>query len=66
MQVLAPDVEFTSLLFPFLVQEHRDVTVRLVPPHELAGAIGPEVDIVAFYNTEGDVDRTLDALLEAR
>ncbi len=29
--VLAPDVEFTSLLFPFLVQADRGVTVRLVP-----------------------------------
>lgn len=47
-RVLAPDVEFTSLLFPFLVQEERGVTVRLVPPDELAGAIGPEVDVVAF------------------
>ena len=47
-RVLAPDVEFTSLLFPFLVQEHRGVTVRLVAAHELADAIGPDVDVVAF------------------
>ena len=47
-RVLAPDVEFTSLLFPFLVQEHRGVTVRLVPASELASEIGPDVDIVAF------------------
>jgi selenocysteine lyase/cysteine desulfurase len=47
-RVLAPDVEFTSLLFPFLVQEHRGVTVRLVPAAELAGEIGPDVDVVAF------------------
>jgi selenocysteine lyase/cysteine desulfurase len=46
--VIAPDVEFTSLLFPFLVQEHRGVTVRLVPPRELPDAIGPETDVVAF------------------
>jgi selenocysteine lyase/cysteine desulfurase len=46
--VLAPDVEFTSLLFPFLVQERRGVTVRLVPPAELPGEIGPGVDVVAF------------------
>ena len=46
--MLAPDVEFTSLLFPFLVQEHRGVTVRLVAAHELADAIGPDVDVVAF------------------
>jgi len=47
-RVLAPDVEFTSLLFPFLVQEHRGVTVRLVPAAELVAEIGPEVDVVAF------------------
>jgi selenocysteine lyase/cysteine desulfurase len=47
-RVLAPNVEFTSLLFPFLVQEHRNVTVRLVPPSELVGAIGPDVNVVAF------------------
>jgi selenocysteine lyase/cysteine desulfurase len=46
--VLVPDVEFTSLLFPFLVQEHRGVTVRLVPTAELVGEIGPDVDVVAF------------------
>ena len=47
-RVLAPDVEFTSLLFPFLVQEHRGVSVRLVPAAELAGEIGPDVDVAAF------------------
>ena len=46
--MLVPDVEFTSLLFPFLVQEHRGVTVRLVPAAELAAEIGPDVDVVAF------------------
>ena len=46
--VLVPDVEFTSLLFPFLVQEHRGVTVRLVPASELVAEIGPGVDVVAF------------------
>ena len=47
-RVLSPDVEFTSLLFPFLVQEHRGVTVRLVPAAELVAEIGPDVDVVAF------------------
>lgn len=46
--VLVPDVEFTSLLFPFLVQEHRGVTVRLVPAGELACEIGADTDVVAF------------------
>ena len=47
-RVLVPDVEFTSLLFPFLVQEHRGVTVQLVPAAELVAEIGPDVDVVAF------------------
>ncbi len=47
-RVLAPDVEFTSVLFPFLVQESRGVSVRLVPAGELAGEIGTDVDVVAF------------------
>ena len=46
--VLVPDVEFTSLLFPFLVQEHRGVTVRLVPASELVAEIGSDTDVVAF------------------
>jgi len=47
-RVLAPDVEFTSLLFPFLAQEGRGVTVRTVPPRELAASIDGRTDVVAF------------------
>jgi selenocysteine lyase/cysteine desulfurase len=47
-RVLAPDVEFTSVLFPFMAQSHRGIRVDLVPAAELAGAIGPDVDVVAF------------------
>ena len=46
--VLAPDVEFTSLLFPLLLQAHRGVSTRLVPASSLADEIGPGVDVVAF------------------
>ncbi|MBM2821772.1 MAG: aminotransferase class [Thermoleophilia bacterium] len=66
-RVLAPDVEFTSLLFPFLVQEHRGVSVRLVPAAELAGEIGPDVDVVAFSAVQmatGEV-ADLDAIARA-
>ena len=47
-RVLAPEVEFTSVLFPFMAQERRGVSVRLVPAAELAGEIGADVDVVAF------------------
>ena len=46
--VLAPDIDFTSVLFPFMAQKHRGVSVRLVPATELVGEIGPGVDVVAF------------------
>jgi selenocysteine lyase/cysteine desulfurase len=66
-RILAPDVEFTSLLFPFLVQESRGVTVHLVPPKEVAGEIGRDVDVVAFSAVQmatGEV-ADLDAIAEA-
>jgi selenocysteine lyase/cysteine desulfurase len=47
-RVLVPDVEFTSTLFPFLVQEARGVVVQTVPPEQLAEAIDARTDVVAF------------------
>ena len=38
-RVLAPEPEFTSLLFPFLAQAERGVTVEVVPLDRLAEAI---------------------------
>ena len=46
--MLIPDIEFTSTLFPFLVQESRGLTVRTVSPSELVDAIDDSVDVVAF------------------
>ncbi|MEU5912067.1 aminotransferase class V-fold PLP-dependent enzyme [Micromonospora sp. NPDC047527] len=46
--VVVPDVEFTSNLFPWLVQEDRGVTVRTVPAEGLADAIDADTDLVAF------------------
>ncbi|MEA2298141.1 MAG: hypothetical protein QOF77_1077 [Solirubrobacteraceae bacterium] len=45
-RVVVPDVEFTSTLFPLLVQERLDV--RTVPSERLVEAIGDGVDAVAF------------------
>ncbi len=48
-RVLAPEGDFTSLLFPLLVQEDRGVTVRVVALENLAAAIDDDpVDLVAF------------------
>ena len=47
-RVVVPEVEFTSLLFPFLVQEARGVSVRTVPARALAEAIDGTTDVVAF------------------
>ncbi|HUG64774.1 MAG TPA: aminotransferase class V-fold PLP-dependent enzyme [Gaiellaceae bacterium] len=47
-RLLAPDVEFTSVLFPFMAQERRGVTVRLVPASDLADELSSAVDVVAF------------------
>jgi len=48
-RVIVPDVEFTSTLFPFLVQaERRRITVTTLPPSQIAEAIDGRTDLVAF------------------
>ncbi len=47
-RVLAPEIEFTSTLFPFLVEARRGITVHTVPAAELAGAVDETIDLVAF------------------
>ena len=54
-RVLAPDIEFTSNLWPFMV---RDLDVELVPADRLAEAIDARTDAVAFsavQSATGDV-----------
>ena len=66
-RVVVPEVEFTSLLFPFLVQEVRGVTVRTVPTARLAEAIDRDTDVVAFSAVQmstGEV-ADLDAIVAA-
>jgi selenocysteine lyase/cysteine desulfurase len=46
-RVLAPEIDFTSLLFPFLAQERRGVTVDVVPFERLAESIDARTDVVA-------------------
>jgi selenocysteine lyase/cysteine desulfurase len=46
-RVLSTEPEFVSLLFPFLAQEARGVTVDVVPVDRLAQAIDATTDVVA-------------------
>ncbi|WP_433538209.1 aminotransferase class V-fold PLP-dependent enzyme [Micromonospora sp. CA-249363] len=46
--VVVPEIEFTSNLFPWLVQEERGVIVRTVPADRLADAVDADTDVVAF------------------
>ena len=64
-RVIVPDVEFTSTLFPFMVQPGLEV--RTVPPARLAEAIDEQTGAVAFSAVQmstGEV-ADLDAILEA-
>src|ERR1700693_2195270 len=45
-RVVVPEIEFTSTLFPFLVQQRLDV--RTVPLAQLVDVIADGVDAVAF------------------
>ena len=64
-RVIVPEIEFTSTLFPFMVQPGLEV--RTVPPAELAGAIDAGTGMVAFSAVQmstGEV-ADLDAILAA-
>jgi selenocysteine lyase/cysteine desulfurase len=66
-RVLAPDIEFTSTLFPFLVQETRGVRVTTVAPGDLAEAVDASTDVVVFSAVQmstGEV-ADLDAVVAA-
>lgn len=47
-RVVVPDIEFTSNLFPWMVQEARGVEVVTVPAAKLADAIDERTGVVAY------------------
>jgi selenocysteine lyase/cysteine desulfurase len=52
IEVVVPDDEFTSVLYPLLVAEQaRDIRLRRVPFGDLAEAIGPGTGMAAFSLT---------------
>lgn len=66
-QVVTIAGDFTSIVFPFLVQAHRGVRVRQVPREQLAGAVTADTDLVVFSLAQS-ADGTLadvPAVLEA-
>ena len=70
-RVLAPEEDFTSLLFPFLAHADRGVVVTTVPLARLAEAVTPETDIVAASLVQSatgailDLDSVIDAARDA-
>ncbi len=66
-RVVAVEGDFTSLLFPLLVQQHRGITVRTVQLADLAEAVDQTTDLVAFSLVQSSDGRIadLDAVCEA-
>ncbi|RIJ70157.1 aminotransferase class V-fold PLP-dependent enzyme [Nakamurella silvestris] len=66
-EVLVVEGEFTSLVFPFLAQATRGVTVREVPLEDLAGSVSAATALVAVSAVQSADGRVadLDALVAA-
>ena len=59
-EVVAAEGDFASLLFPFLAQAERGVSVRLVPLERLADAVGPRTALVAVSAAQSADGRVAD------
>ncbi|MDA0141048.1 aminotransferase class V-fold PLP-dependent enzyme [Solirubrobacter sp. CPCC 204708] len=59
-KVLSPEPEFTSLIFPFLAQAERGVTVDFVPLDRLAEAIDASIDVVAVSAVQSSTGELAD------
>lgn len=65
-EVVVPHGDFSSLVWPFLVQAHRGVTVRHVPLGELQEAVGPGTWLVAWSAVQSATGEIADsAAIEA-
>lgn len=66
-RVVAPEDDFTSLLFPFLAQAERGLEVRTAPLEGLADAVRPDTDVVAASLVQSATGFVLDldAVIEA-
>jgi len=67
--VIVPEEEFASNLFPWLVHADRGVRVSTVPASEVADAVKPGTDVVAFslvQSATGEVAAYSDIVTAAR
>jgi selenocysteine lyase/cysteine desulfurase len=58
--VLCPAGEFTSVTFPFLTRSDLNLSVEFVPLAQLALAIDPGTDLVAFSAVQSSDGRVAD------
>ena len=59
-RVLVPEGEFTSILFPWLVQGRRGVDVRFTRLGDLVDAIDGSADLVAFSSVQSSTGEVAD------
>ncbi len=59
-EVLLAEGDFTSVLFPFLVQERRGVTVRVVPLEEIVDSVRAQTTLVAVSAVQSADGRVID------
>jgi selenocysteine lyase/cysteine desulfurase len=59
-QVVAPEIDFASLLFPFLAHADRGIAVRTVPLEHLADAVDGQTDVVAFSAVQSSTGEVAD------
>ena len=66
-RVVAPNVEFTSNLFPYFMHSDRGITVETVPTPRLADSIDSSTTAVAFSTVQSSTGEVadLDAILGA-
>jgi selenocysteine lyase/cysteine desulfurase len=66
-EVVCPEGDFASVIYPFLVQRERGVSVRVVPLERLADELRPETSVVAFSAVQSSDGRLadLDAVVAA-
>jgi len=60
-EVLCVDGDFSSMVFPFVQQAHRGVSVRHVPLHELADSVTSQTWLVAFSLVQSATGEIADA-----